>query len=232
MWSTWSWVTRASGVRRFRASPGRLLQQHTDRPADIGAPTRNEPVTLTLATFNEFGYDDLLAEYMKQNPNVIDRRRTRPPPRTRPATNYTTKLAAGSGLSDIEAIEVDWLPEVMQNADKLIDLTVRRRRGPLARLEGRSRPPRPTASWSATAPTSAPRASATASDLFEKAGLPTDRAEVAALLGSHLGRLLRPRQAVRREVRRRRGSTPPTRSSRAMVNQLQNAFSSSEPRRP
>ena len=43
----------------------------------------DEKVTLTVATFNEFGYDDLLDEYMKQNPNVTSssRRRQRPPTR-------------------------------------------------------------------------------------------------------------------------------------------------------
>lgn len=33
-----------------------------------------------------------------------------------------TRLAAGSGLSDIEAVELDWLPELLQYPDQLTDL--------------------------------------------------------------------------------------------------------------
>ena len=36
--------------------------------------------------------------------------------------NLNTRLAAGSGLSDVEAVEVDWLPELMQYSDKFVDL--------------------------------------------------------------------------------------------------------------
>src|SRR5665811_2529071 len=81
-----------------------------------------EPITLTVATFNNFGYTDaLLQEYMDLHPNVTvvsnvaatsnDAR-----------TNYFAKLGAG-GLADVEAVEVDWLPEVMQYTDFLADLT-------------------------------------------------------------------------------------------------------------
>ena len=120
------------------------------------------PITLKVATFNDFGYtEELLAEYTEEHPNVT----------VEPITaatsddarsNLTTKLAAGGeGLADIEAIEVDWLPELMQYPDLFTDLAD-------PELDGRwvdwkvQRPPRPRARSSATAPTSAPRPSATA----------------------------------------------------------------------
>ena len=37
--------------------------------------------------------------------------------------NLYTKLAAGSGLSDIEAIEVDWLAALMEESDAFVDLS-------------------------------------------------------------------------------------------------------------
>ncbi len=142
----------------------------------------DEKVTLTVATFNEFGYEDLYAEYTKLHPNV-----TIVPKKAATSNeareNYFNKLAAGSGLSDIEAIEVDWLPDVMQTADKLTDLSG-------DDVKGR------WLDWKAAAATTpdgrlvgygtdiGPQAVCYRADLFKKAGLPTDRAEVAKALGT------------------------------------------------
>ena len=69
----------------------------------------DEKITLTVATFNEFGYDELLEEYMDDNPNItIEHNKAATSNEAR--ANYFQKLAAGSGLADIEAVEVDWLP--------------------------------------------------------------------------------------------------------------------------
>ncbi len=81
-----------------------------------------DPITLTVATFNDFGYTDaLLQEYTDLHPNVTvvpyvaatsdDAR-----------ANYLDKVVTG-GLADVEAVEGDWLPEVMQYTDSLADLT-------------------------------------------------------------------------------------------------------------
>ncbi|MCB2413975.1 ABC transporter substrate-binding protein [Demequina sp. TTPB684] len=153
----------------------------SDDPTDASKPAENaEPVTLTVATFNNFGYTDaLLQEYMDLNPNVTvvsnvaatsnDAR-----------TNYFAKLGAG-GLADIEAIEVDWLPEVMQYTDFLADLSD-------PEVEGR------WLDWKTAAATDpdgrliaygtdiGPEAVCYDAALFEEAGLPTDPAEVASLL--------------------------------------------------
>ena len=65
-------------------------------------------MTLSLATFNEFGYEDLIKEYQELNPNVtIEAKKAATSNEAR--DNLNTRLAAGSGASDIEAIEVDWL---------------------------------------------------------------------------------------------------------------------------
>jgi len=149
-------------------------------------PSEGGNITLTVATFNEFGYtDEMFDEYEASHPGVtIEHKKAATSNEAR--ENLNTRLAAGSGLSDIEAIEVDWLPELLQYPDKFVDLTD-------PELDGR------WLGWKqaqATAPSGeligygtdiGPEAIAYRSDLFAAAGLPTDRAEVAALLSENGG---------------------------------------------
>jgi len=143
------------------------------------AGSSDEKITLTVATFNDFGYtDELLKEYMDENPNVKvvhNRAATSNDARA----NYFQKLGK-KGLADIEAIEVDWLPEVMKYSDLLApvpdDLTDR------------------WLDWKTEAATDpdgnligygtdiGPEAVCYRQDLFEAAGLPSDPADVAAAI--------------------------------------------------
>ena len=77
-----------------------------------GAPAASdEPITLTLATFNNFGYDDaLLAEYDELHPNITIEH-TIAATSNDARANYFTKLGAGSGLADVEAVEIDWFAD-------------------------------------------------------------------------------------------------------------------------
>jgi cellobiose transport system substrate-binding protein len=141
-----------------------------------------EEITLTVATFNNFGYtDELLAQYEEENPGVKVEHVTAA--RSEDArTNLTTKLAAGGeGLADVEAIEVDWLPELTQYPDLFTDLSD-------PELEGR------WLDWKVQQATAdgkligygtdiGPEAICYRADLFDAAGLPSDREEVAELLG-------------------------------------------------
>ena len=150
---------------------------------DGGSTDADGKVTITVATFNDFGYtDELLAEYTEANPNVVVKQ-TRAAKSEDARTNLTTKLAAGgAGLADVEAIEVDWLPELLGSADAFEDLSD-------PALDGRWEP------WKAEAATSedgrligygtdiGPEGICYRADLFEAAGLPSDRAAVAELLG-------------------------------------------------
>ena len=144
-----------------------------------GSGSGDEEVELTIATFNDFGYtDELLQEYMDEHPNVTivhNRAATSNDARA----NYFQKLGK-TGLADIEAIEVDWLPEVMEYADLLAPVP--------ADLSDR------WLDWKVEAATDAegnligygtdigPEGVCYRSDLFAEAGLPTDRDEVAAML--------------------------------------------------
>ena len=141
----------------------------------------NEKITLTVATFNQFGYEDLVKEYTTLHPNITVKQVVAAKSDDARA-NMTTKLAAGSGLSDVEAIEVDWLPELMQYPDKFVDLKDKA-------VEGR------WLDWKVKQATTTdgklmaygtdigPEGVCYRSDLFAAAGLPTDRAAVATLLG-------------------------------------------------
>ncbi|WP_188037045.1 ABC transporter substrate-binding protein [Actinotalea sp. JY-7885] len=140
----------------------------------------SEEITLTVATFNEFGYEELVEEYMDLNPGItVEHRKAATANEAR--DNLNTRLAAGSGLADIEAIEVDWLTELMQFSDKFVDLSD-------PEVEDR------WIDWKTEAATTedgmlmgygtdiGPQGICYRSDLFAAAGLPTDREEVAALL--------------------------------------------------
>ncbi|KQM82242.1 ABC transporter substrate-binding protein [Agromyces sp. Leaf222] len=148
-------------------------------PSSDSGSSDGGKVELTVATFNDFGYtDELLQEYMDANPNVTVVQNVAATSNDARA-NYFQKLGK-KGLADVEAIEVDWLPEVMQYSDLLAPVP--------ADLQDR------WLDWKTDAATDAdgnligygtdigPEGVCYRSDLFAAAGLPTDREEVAKLL--------------------------------------------------
>ncbi|MFP5415634.1 MAG: extracellular solute-binding protein [Actinomycetes bacterium] len=144
------------------------------------APNPDEKITLTVATFNEFGYEELVKEYTTLNPNItVEHKKAATADEAR--DNLNTRLAAGSGLSDIEAIEVDWVPEMMQYSDKFVDLSdpALKDRWLDWKVESATTPDGKLMGYGTDI---GPEGVCYRSDLFAKAGLPTDRAEVAKLL--------------------------------------------------
>lgn len=148
---------------------------------DDGGESKNADgkIELTVATFNEFGYEDLFTQYMKDNPDVVIKAK-------KAATsddarkNLMTGLAAGKGLADVEAVEVGWWAELSQYAAKFEDLSsdaVKDRwvdwKTEAATVDGK---------LLGYGTDIGPEGIAYRSDLFAKAGLPTDREEVATLL--------------------------------------------------
>ncbi|HZU92682.1 MAG TPA: ABC transporter substrate-binding protein [Microbacterium sp.] len=89
--------------------------------ADGGADGADDKITLTVTTFGTFGYDDLYKEYEKLHPNVTIEA-TNIDTGGNARTDAFTKIAAGSGLSDIVAIEEGWLGAVMEVSDTFVDL--------------------------------------------------------------------------------------------------------------
>jgi len=143
---------------------------------DAGADGK---ITLTVATFNEFGYEDLLTQYMEENPDIkVVQKKTGTWEEHR--DNLYTKLAAGSGLSDIEAIEGDGMPAILEEADAFVDMTdpELESRWLDFKVAGGSTTDGKMIGYGTDA---GPEGICYRADLFEKAGLPTDREEVEAL---------------------------------------------------
>ena len=142
-----------------------------------GGTNPDEPVTLTLATFNDFGYtDELLAEFTAETGIEVVHNKAATSNDAR--ANFFQKLGK-SGLADVEAVEIDWFAEMMQYSDLLAPVS--------DDLKGR------WLDWKEASATDAggnlvaygtdigPQGICYRSDLFAAAGLPTDRAEVAKL---------------------------------------------------
>ena len=137
-------------------------------------------IELTVATFNEFGYDNLFKKYMDQNPNVVVKHK-KAATSDEARQNLLTGLAAGKGLADVEGVEVAWFAELGKYGAKFADLKD-------DALKDR------WLDWKVKAATLedgkllgygtdiGPEAVCYRADLFKKAGLPTDREEVAKLL--------------------------------------------------
>lgn len=145
---------------------------------DPGSADADGKITLTIATFNNFGYtDEFLKKYTDENPNIeIVHNKAAESGDAR--ANFFQKLGK-EGLADIEAVEVDWLSEAMQYSDLLTPVP--------DDLKGR------WLDWKEAAGTDpegnligygtdiGPQAICYRADLFAAAGLPTDPAEVATL---------------------------------------------------
>ncbi|MEV0676289.1 ABC transporter substrate-binding protein [Actinosynnema sp. NPDC050436] len=141
---------------------------------------------LTVATFNEFGYEELFREYEAAHPGtrIVHRKTGQAPPHHQA---LFTKLAAGSGAADVEAVEEGFLSQVMAKSGKFHDLE---QIGP-----GDVRPDR-WLKWKSDAVTTrdgaligygtdiGPLAMCYRADLFASAGLPTDPEGVRSLFAT------------------------------------------------
>ena len=156
----------------------------------------DEPITLTLATFNDFGYTTNSSRSTWTRTRTSRSSTTRPPTSNDARANYFQKLGK-EGLADIEAVEVDWFAEAMQYSDLLAEVP--------DSAKGR------WLDWKEAAATDAdgrlvgfgtdigPQAICYRADLFEAAGLPTDPDEVAALFDGDWDNVLRRRPTSTRQ---------------------------------
>ncbi|PFG29305.1 cellobiose transport system substrate-binding protein [Paramicrobacterium agarici] len=148
------------------------------------AASGDEDITLTITTFGTFGYDDLYKEYEELHPNVTIKP-TNIDTGGNARTDAFTKLAAGSGLSDIVAIEEGWLGAIMEVSDRFVDLNdfgaqdIKDRWLDWKFEQGTDADGRVIGYGTDIGPTGL----CYNGKLFEEAGLPSDRAEVAELFG-------------------------------------------------
>jgi cellobiose transport system substrate-binding protein len=151
---------------------------------NTGNTSSGEGITLSVTTFGTMGFEELYEQYESENPNItIEANNIDTGGNAR--TDTFTKLAAGSGLSDVVAIEEGWLGSIMEVSDQFTDLSdfdMNERQGdwldwkvqqvtdPEGRIIGYGTDVGPTGlCYNAPA--------------FEAAGLPTEREEVAELFG-------------------------------------------------
>jgi cellobiose transport system substrate-binding protein len=146
----------------------------------------SQPVELTIGTFGEFGYEELLTEYKTLHPNITVKHN-----KTGQGGPYhqqlLTKLASGSGVEDVAAIEEGHLSDVVDKPQLFNDLS---KIGPQDASADR------WLGWKYDAAKSkdgtligygtdiGPLAMCYRKDLFEAAGLPADPESVKSLFAS------------------------------------------------
>lgn len=94
----------------------------SDKKSDAAADP-NAKVTLTVGLFGTFGFKEagLYDAYTKLHPNITIKEDT-----VQQSSDYwtrlKTRLASGSGLADVQGIEIGFVSDVVQNhADKFVD---------------------------------------------------------------------------------------------------------------
>lgn len=174
---------RNSGAALAGAAVVALLAAGCGSGGDQAASADN-PVELSITTFGTFGYEDLYKEYEAANPGItIKANNIDTGGNAR--TDLFTKLGAGSGVSDVVAIEEGWLGSIMEVSDQFVDLN----------KYGAADIKDNWVDWKYAQGTDAqnrvigygtdigPQGLCYNGKLFEAAGLPSDREAVAELFG-------------------------------------------------
>jgi cellobiose transport system substrate-binding protein len=184
-------------------------------------PGTPEKITLTVATFGQFGYADLIPGYQFTHPGLTINQ-----VRTEQGGPYhqdlLAKLQSGKGLADIQAVEEGHLADVLAQSAKFADLA---KIGPADVKPGR------WLEWKYEAGRSkdgklvgygtdiGPLAMCYRKDLLENAGLPTDPGSVKTMFATWDSYF----QAGERYVKRSHGKAwfdSAAQNFNAMVNQL------------
>ena len=172
---------------RRRAALGAVLVASLMAAGCGGSDSADDgTITLDLGLFGTFGYEEagLYDEYMRLNPDI----RITEESVERSADYYRalqTRLAAGSGLADIQGIEIGFVADVVANhSDAFVDFAARDNADEILghyydwKVEPASTSDGRVIGLGTDA---GPEAMCFRRDLFEQAGLPTDRAELATL---------------------------------------------------
>src|SRR5690606_724245 len=86
-----------------------------------GCSGESGTIRLTLATFGEFGYRELVETFERENPGITVVTRVTDFDSHHKA--LATALGTGRGAPDVVAIEEQYLPSMRQAADKFVDLS-------------------------------------------------------------------------------------------------------------
>jgi cellobiose transport system substrate-binding protein len=155
----------------------------SDDGKSSGQGSGNEKITLTVDDFGTFGYQELFKQYEAQHPNIKISERNVPQ-----LNDYTPRLqqwiAAGAGAGDVVAIEEGIMVKFKAQPDRFVDL----KQYGAASLQGNFLPWK----WEGGMSPDGSKliglgtdvgsmALCYRSDLFKKAGLPSDRDAVTKL---------------------------------------------------
>jgi cellobiose transport system substrate-binding protein len=153
-----------------------------DEPSGSGASKAAGPVTLTVDVFGEFGYEGLYKQFQASHPNIkINQRKVSSLDDYKPRIQQW--IATGSGAGDVVAREEGILPLYMQQANKFVNLADYGAKN----LQGNFLPWKwqlgvtPNGQVIGLGTDVGPLAMCYRTDLFKKAGLPTERDEVSKL---------------------------------------------------
>ncbi|MFY1633055.1 ABC transporter substrate-binding protein [Solwaraspora sp. WMMB335] len=143
------------------------------------------PITLSVDIFGDagFGYDELIEQYQQDNPNVTVQQRGKGLGLGDYNTRLTQQITAGSGAGDVVAIEEGTMAQFFAQADKFVDLGEHGAND----LKDNFLPWKweagvlPDGKVLALGTDVGGMALCYRKDLFEAAGLPTEREEVGAL---------------------------------------------------
>jgi cellobiose transport system substrate-binding protein len=147
-----------------------------------GGGNKNETVTLTISFWGDFGLDELKPKYEALHPNV--KINLNSGEYNAQHQDLQTKLVAGSGAADIAAIDEGFIVQFREQADKFTNL--------LDKGAGKYKDKYLGWKWNQSLSADGKSqiglgtdvgglAMCYRTDLFAKAGLPTDRAAVSAL---------------------------------------------------
>ncbi|MFE2540413.1 ABC transporter substrate-binding protein [Actinacidiphila glaucinigra] len=169
-------------IRRSLAAAAGLTTLLTLAGCSSGSTGTSGEITLTVATFSDFGYKPLIAQYEKTHPGI--RVQERVSQLDQHHNSLSTQLSSGSGAADVVAVEEGYMPKFRQVKDKFVNLA---EYGALRREEEYL----PYKWAQATADDGrfvmgygtdvGGLAICYRRDLFAQAGLPTDRDEVGKL---------------------------------------------------
>ncbi|MEO3808995.1 ABC transporter substrate-binding protein [Sphaerisporangium sp. B11E5] len=154
----------------------------TDAGASPGASQPAEKIKLTVALFSDFHFAPLYQEFKKTHPNVdiVERRAQF----NDHHTNLTTQLATGSGAADVIAVEAGYIATFTPLADKFHDLHqfgLAKRQPDYLDWKWRQGLSSDGSKLLGLGTDIGGLAMCYRTDLFKKAGLPTERGEVSAL---------------------------------------------------
>lgn len=138
-------------------------------------------IELTIATFNDFGFTELYEQYMDENPGITITEQVSEYQSHH--TQFATRLAAGTGAADVVAIEGDFLGQFTaqpQNFHNLLDYGAGDLADQWLPWKWQQSMPDPETQIGLGTDVGG-LAICYRRDLFEQAGLPSDREDVAAL---------------------------------------------------